>query len=76
MLINVTEEDIRLGKKHDDCACPIALAATRAFGIACVVSSYTLEPAGMDRKSMPFEARTFIRNFDDGWEVKPFSFEI
>ncbi len=75
--IDVTEEDIRLGKRNNSCECPIALAGTRAFGVACIVGLF-IKPAGLNRMRLPHEAVKFINEFDEhgGLQLRPFSFEV
>lgn len=79
MKIEVTQEDINNGKQGNATACPIALAATRAFKVSVLVGysllivgevwrgrTYKLSPAAYD----------FRRSFDVGEPVQPFTFEV
>lgn len=74
LVIEVTAEDIRLGRPGEACRCPVALAAARAAGASTddedvVVSGTfiavtwpgTLVPATY---GMPPEARLFVALFD------------
>lgn len=84
--IDVTQRDIKLGKKQDACECPIARAARRALGIRQkgLVGVCTTIDIGMDshgnsvRYDIPQKADWFISAFDWGSDsmgmVKPFSF--
>jgi len=87
--IDVTDEDIRNGKKTDCYNCPIALAIKRAFDgsgyTLSAVSSYQIGfyiSKGLFNNA-PLEPRVtnFIRGFDtDGFMgnkiSQPFSFEL
>lgn len=77
VLIAVTQEHIDNGKAMSCGACPIALAAKEVFvegleiavGIDCIgVDTYFVD--------LPDVARRFVRAFDDGKFVRPFTFEI
>ena len=77
VLISVTQEHIDKGVKTSCGSCPIAIAAKEVFiegieiavGINCIgIDTYFVD--------VPGPARRFIRAFDDGKFVRPFSFEI
>jgi hypothetical protein len=76
--IFVTQSDIDEGQPLACSFCPIALAATRAFGGRQVIVDSFLSIRGQERLawSMPPAAYTFIREFDAGREVAPFSFTL
>lgn len=89
MKIEVTQEDILIGKAQDCYRCPVALAVTRAFAKdgaikACVDGEeITVYYPGCLTKwdvEVPYEcpptAFDFIVAFDGGKDAKPFTFEI
>lgn len=80
MKIYVTWEHIREGKDNRGCAmtCPIAWAMRDAGCVDPVVSDRHVEwgADAFERGHLPTDAQVFIRNFDDGQPVEPFSFEI
>lgn len=85
--IDVTEADIAEAKrliaegltKRSKC-CPIALAASRAFGRPlaatwqCICQHYTAGPPKEFVIDLPPEASRFVLDFDSGRPVAPFSF--
>jgi hypothetical protein len=75
LTIDVTRADIEAGHPLACSACPIALAAQRAFGGRPVIVDSFLSIRGQDRLAwgMPDAAYAFIRAFDAGREVAPFS---
>ena len=79
MIIEVTEQHIRHGTRNNCEHCPIALAVNETFNInTAVVSGEDFaigEGINFKEYSLPQEARDFIRQFDDGDEVQPFTFE-
>ncbi len=79
--IDVTPEDIKLGKRGSSKCCPIALALNRAS------QNLTTRPIEVNQTyavishpdrdlahTLPDEALYFIKNFDANDEVRPFSF--
>ena len=89
MIINVTQSDIDNGIRNSTCSCPIALAAKRAINDGALPSvccsdiefEYKTERDGdvvyrFKSAYLPTIARDFIRKFDNGGTVEPFSFEI
>lgn len=48
MIIEVTQDDIDQGVRQTPSSCPIARAASRAFGEPYWATYYGLEPAGSD----------------------------
>lgn len=81
MEISVTKEDIKKGNQGHCRDCPIALAASRAFGVDVLVRSRYVAvdavPGGRNAiYSLPENARNFINNFDNGRPVRPFRFEL
>lgn len=78
LTINVTAEDIRLGKKDQPASCAIARAAKR-LGLKKVNVDNTLDFSKDGREwfaVLPSKAKEFINRFDDGAKVKPFSFSV
>jgi len=80
MLINVTEEDITLGKKGCGDKCPIALAMIKQGCSYPFVEKwrYATYYAGNKKLTgrLSDSAIQFIRDFDAGRLVLPFSFEL
>lgn len=79
--INVTVEDIRRGCRESEFACPIALAIRRATGRGVEVTPYSAHLYSQEylvkvKVPLPDDARAFIRRFDGGAAVRPFSFEL
>lgn len=80
MIINVTQEDIENGQ-HGCSRCPIALAASRAYGRQVYVGTYNIY-ADYDGRNvltaLPFVAIRFVNLFDTSMfdVLKPFSFEV
>lgn len=75
--VNVTQADIDNGVDGDCRLCPVARALSRA-GVRGwnvfyhgLVSELTGETIALPRSAMEF-----IRRFDSGGDVKPFSFEL
>lgn len=81
MTIHVTQAHIDNGTAKSCEFCPVAEAVREDSGVDCVVSSIglTLFPAGGKpwvSLFLPSEAKRFIRSFDRGLPVEPFSFEL
>lgn len=76
MKIEVTQQDIDSGKKSDTSCCPVALAMARAVEPLRV--SVITKWASIDGRyhSLPPEVTTFIKRFDIGGAVDPFTFEL
>lgn len=72
--IDVTDEDIRLGKRFSETSCPIARAARRA-GIKDPLVVMGIYSDGK-HYCLPLAAQDFVHDFDHGNPVDPFSFEI
>lgn len=77
--IEVTREDILMGKQRSNCSCPIALAAKRigeTWNISANDISRSKDGVYVGSVRFPAEAEDFIKNFDrDRASVEPFSFE-
>jgi len=72
--VTVTRDDIRLGKTYDECNCPIARAIKRQYKTKAVCVRG--DDGNIDGREVlfPKAAETFIRRFDLGRPVKPFTF--
>lgn len=73
--IQVTDADIREGRRGECSFCPIALAGDRAIGTNCRVGFkhiFTETHVG----DLTPEAQQFVRDFDLGGQVVPFSFTV
>jgi hypothetical protein len=75
MLIRVTATDIKNGKRHEPCFCPIALAIKRQARLSVYIGHINAY-VGPGIYSLPPEATAFIRRFDLGKPVKPFLFNL
>ena len=80
----VSQEDIEQGHAGDPLSCPIVLAAKRMFpyGVCSTGNNdLSISVRGVGGYPiffgfLPPKARTFIKNFDKGKPVKPFSFKV
>jgi hypothetical protein len=77
MKIEVTQQNINDGRKHNCTSCPIALAIYQATGEEAAVSCFRTylgeDCAGI---ALPSSAALFIERFDAGKSVSPFSFDL
>ena len=83
MKIKVTQKDIEEGFRGSCYDCPIARAFKREVKptshIQLNVGAERIlhrEVYSWDSYTLPEKAQTFIKRFDDGKPVKPFTFEI
>jgi hypothetical protein len=81
MLIKVTEDHIKNGRRGSACECPVALAIKEATGCQDVrvgTSRLTIKNLGDDCHDflLPEKVFNFIWGFDHGKKVAPFEFEI
>lgn len=75
MKIEVTQEDIKAGRKTECTRCPIALAIKRKVGYTMSVGTRVC--GSLDNEfQLPKIAQDFISNFDHGNPVEPFTFEL
>lgn len=74
MKIKVTEDDILMGTRKSSCRCPVARAASRAYGKPIKVGNATYSHDGL-AWPLPKEALAFIVAFDHFQYVKPFEFD-
>ena len=79
MKIKVTQEHIDKGVKNCVFNCPVAIAATEAFGKPTTANYHTLLVGGKRLHDLPRKVKNFILRFDQygnaPW-VKPFEFEV
>lgn len=76
MLIRVTKKHIKQGVISDPYSCPVALAI-RDKGFECVVTEHTIRTNNIwayKRYNCPRSVSRFVKAFDKGRKVKPFSF--
>ena len=82
MQIHVTQEDIDAGQACRGASCPIALALRRASRArrTTLVSvnpwSATIGIRGRRWADLPDEAAQFVIQFDKGFTVAPFTFDL
>jgi hypothetical protein len=57
-------------------SCPIALAATEAYGTEAQVDGTIVNFESTENHVLPNEAREFAKRFDLGYAIEPFSFEL
>jgi hypothetical protein len=79
MKIEVSQDDINFGRRRSTGYCPIALAAQRTTGEKWIVGSNMMwkqDSPQDDNLYFAPEVELFIKNFDEGKPVNPFSFEI
>jgi hypothetical protein len=78
-LIRVTQKHIDEGEPFQAELCPIALALKETLGVRWTVNNYTAwrtsDPIGSrSAHELSASAEKFIRDFDAGHPVEPFSF--
>lgn len=80
MRVNVTQRDIDLGVPNNSMYCPIARAVRRhgTYKHAFVYTGYISLSFLSDYAPvfLPERANSFVRSFDMGKEVHPFSFTL
>lgn len=85
MRVDVTQDDIDRGRPRVACACPIAKAVERCCGYEYVLVGHRdvrgYRPGDVRRivipaTPLPSEAAAFVRDFDAGRSVSPFSFDL
>jgi hypothetical protein len=82
LTVEVTAEDIRLGKPSSNCKCAVALALNRIPGVSSAhvefggaTVTYTLAGVTYDLAfNLPEQASDFITAFDQEEPVEPFTF--
>lgn len=79
MKITVTKKDIEDGQTKDCISCPVALATKRKMKTTVHVwnhSIFCFNGNGWDSMILPKFVVDFIHHFDEGKNVKPFSFNL
>ena len=76
--ITVTQGDIETGIPNLPLDCPISLAMRKRGLEYCVIKVFAHRRFGFgpDKIRLPVKAQSFIKRFDAGKKVKPFSFEV
>ena len=80
MLIEVTREHISQGQRQECALCPVALAIKAV--IPCTYCAVGVGSVQMIRRKqwydldLPAKVQKFIKEFDLGLPVRPFSFEL
>ncbi|QGJ92042.1 hypothetical protein SEA_KEELAN_78 [Gordonia phage Keelan] len=79
MKVEVTQEDIDLGKPGDPKSCPISRAIQRKRGVVRATTmpgeAYVTRPDRWTYYKMPRKAMQFVLDFDQLKSVEPFTFE-
>lgn len=82
MKIEVTASDIKNGERESPSRCPIARALKRSTRHYWLVHEDGVRMLCEEQNGSGFEAwlpkkaDTFVRRFDEGWKVRPFSFHL
>lgn len=78
MKIEITAEDIKNGVRSNLFRCPLALALSRALGTQAIIHRCIIPDATKPCQwgVTPPEVLEWLRDYDDGFEVLPFSFEM
>lgn len=76
--IVVTQKDIDKGNSGNPYSCPVSLALTRGFKKATSVAGSAGWRFTENRIyfCLPVKVATFVRQFDCGYKVKPFQFNV
>lgn len=74
--LDITEEDIALGRRADATCCPIARALKRQLNVSdvevgCRTAFVRTNESESGRYSLPVRARTFIERFDTWGRGEP-----
>lgn len=75
MKVTIKRKHIRNGQPNSPDYCPIAIALNEKFGGNAKVNEDNLLLFGLNFH-LPADAQYFIKRFDNGDPVKPFSFEL
>lgn len=76
-IARVTKSDIAKGGRLQPDCCPIARAVSRRLGFAVWFNGSEFRRGGAPGyHDAPLKCKTFVRLFDGGQPVKPFSFII
>jgi hypothetical protein len=81
MRVQVTEDDIEHGDPGSETDCAVARAGARSFGCEfhCMSNLIVVGPMWVEDRAeydIPRSVRRFIKRYDDGAEVRPFSFTL
>lgn len=79
MLIDVTADDVRAGRRRHPCLCPVALAARRATGTTVFVTrADILVGPGQHfiRHPLPADLAEHIAAYDRTGVMRPFTFDL
>jgi hypothetical protein len=79
MKITVTKDDIAAGHRRDSKNCPVALALRRAGVNHCGVAGILVVVEQDDKRVslvLPERAQEWIRDYDWGFAMGPFEFEL
>lgn len=75
MIVQVAQCDINAGIRKVCYACPIALAIFREYGLRASVGSLMIVVENK-QYAVPIDVAQFIVNFDLGYPIAPFTFEL
>ena len=75
MKIKIKRKHIIDGEPESSLGCPIALAL-QEYGISNPDVGRKYVELGKKKVQLPESAQEFIKKFDDGSKVQPFSFEL
>jgi len=75
MEIQVIKDDIKNGKRLNECHCPIALAFKRKGFKSVKVTRHFVEIEGFDFE-LPNDVKNFVKDFDNKKNVEPFEFKL
>lgn len=76
MKITVTAKHIKNGKPQDSSSCPIGLALREQFLNEEIYVGISTVDVGSKFFGLSTRARSFVRKFDFGLPVKPFTFNL
>lgn len=78
MIIQVKQKHIKNGIKSDPCNCPVALAIKERLSTEDVIVDDLGIGIGLYLETFRSTKKleSFIKNFDNGKKVKPFSFRL
>lgn len=83
LTVNVTQEDIDKGTRWSNLNCPIARALGHAIGgylpvvgLKMISMRHDIDLSRSEHALTPELAAAFIRAFDEGLSVQPFSFKL
>jgi hypothetical protein len=75
--VEVTAEDIRIGRRYSATRCPVRRAMRRAgIQVEAVFATGWMPTEHSRERPMPRVAGRWIARYDSGSAVEPFSFEV